>query len=153
MGPVTAGSYDPSDEELAMTNAILMLDAYPKDLGDVDKAKLAECIDACVTCSQTCTACADACLAEDMVKDLTDCIRTDLDCADLCDVTGRLLTRRTGHDTDLVFATLQACRTACRLCAQECEKHASRHEHCRICAEACRRCEAACAALIEQMMA
>jgi hypothetical protein len=33
----------------------------------------------------------------------------------------------------------------------ECESHASMHEHCRICADACRRCEAACAALLSDM--
>jgi len=33
---------------------------------------------------------------------------------------------------------------ACRRCAEECAKHAERHDHCRICAEACRDCEAAC---------
>src|SRR5699024_4633278 len=61
-----------------------MLETYPKDLGEVDKEKLAACIAACFECAQTCTACADACLAEDMVAELTSCIRTDLDCADIC---------------------------------------------------------------------
>jgi hypothetical protein len=39
---------------------------------------------------------------------------------------------------------LHACAAACRLCADECEKHAKMHEHCRICAESCRRCVSAC---------
>jgi hypothetical protein len=39
---------------------------------------------------------------------------------------------------------LDACDEACRLCAEECGKHAQAMEHCRICAEACRRCAAAC---------
>lgn len=60
-----------------------MLEAYPKDLGNIDKEKLAECIAACFECAQICTACADACLSEDMVAELTKCIRTDLDCADI----------------------------------------------------------------------
>ena len=33
---------------------------------------------------------------------------------------------------------------ACRLCAEECERHAAKMQHCRICGEACRRCERAC---------
>ena len=37
-----------------------MLETYPKDLGQIDKDKLAECITACFECAQTCTACADA---------------------------------------------------------------------------------------------
>jgi hypothetical protein len=40
---------------------------------------------------------------------------------------------------------LEVCAAACRTCAEECERHAGHHEHCRICAEACRRCERACA--------
>ena len=58
-----------------------MLDTYPKDLGGVDKEKLAACIEACFECAQTCTACADACLSEDMVADLTKCIRTHMPAA------------------------------------------------------------------------
>ena len=65
-----------------------MLEAYPKYLGGFDRAKLAECIEACFDCAQVCTACADACLAEDMVSELVHCIRTDLDCADICATTG-----------------------------------------------------------------
>ena len=35
-------------------------------------------------------------------------------------------------------------KAACRACGQECQKHASQHEHCRICAESCMRCADAC---------
>ena len=48
-------------------------------------------IEACFERAQACTACADACLSEDMVAELTKCIRTCTDCADLCDTTGRVL--------------------------------------------------------------
>jgi hypothetical protein len=37
---------------------------------------------------------------------------------------------------------------ACRACADECEKHAAHHEHCRLCAEVCRRCDQACRELV-----
>jgi hypothetical protein len=36
-------------------------------------------------------------------------------------------------------------------CAEECERHAEHHDHCRVCAEACRRCEEACSALLDAM--
>ncbi|MCQ6271903.1 four-helix bundle copper-binding protein [Pseudarthrobacter sp. R1] len=129
-----------------------MIGAHPKGTGSLDKEKLAECIAACFECAQTCTACADACLGEDMVADLAVCIRTDLDCADICAATGNVLTRLTGTNTDLTREALQACRTACAVCAEECERHAGMHEHCRICAEACHRCENACAALLDSMV-
>lgn len=125
-----------------------MLENYPKDLGDIDREKLAACIQACFECSQTCTACADACLSEDMVAELTKCIRSDLDCADICATTGNILSRHTGYDANVTRAVLEACATACQSCGQQCEQHAGMHEHCRICAEACRRCEQACRDLI-----
>ncbi|MFI7481309.1 four-helix bundle copper-binding protein [Kocuria sp. M1R5S2] len=125
-----------------------MLTHYPKDLGVVDEVKLAACIAACFECAQTCTACADACLSEDTVAELTQCIRTNLDCADLCAATGNVLSRHTGYDVNINLAALRACWMVAKACADECEKHADRHEHCRICAEACRRCEVACMDLI-----
>ena len=131
-----------------MTVARQMLDAYPKDLGGIDRDALVACIDACVECAQSCTACADGCLGEDMVAELTRCVRTCLDCADVCETTGRVVTRRTGYDANLTRAVLEACVTACRVCAEECERHAAMHEHCRISAEVCRRCEAACRDLL-----
>ena len=126
-----------------------MLETHPKDLGGVDRRKLAECIEACLACAQTCTACADACLSEDMVAEMRRCIRLNLDCADVCAATGRVLTRRAETDPALVRSLVEACRAAC---ADECEKHAGMHEHCRVCAEACRRCEAACAALLTDLV-
>ncbi|UZX04775.1 four-helix bundle copper-binding protein [Arthrobacter sp. CDRTa11] len=128
-----------------------LLDAYPKDLGDIDQHKLAECIAACYACSQACTACADACLSEDMVAELTKCIRTDLDCADICTTTGNILSRHTGYDANITRAMLQACATVCKGCGDECQHHAGRHEHCRICAEACERCEQACNELLTSL--
>ncbi len=71
-----------------MSVAGQMLETYPQSLGGVDQEKLRACIEACFECAQACTACADACLSEDRVAELTKCIRTDLDCADICETTG-----------------------------------------------------------------
>ena len=134
-----------------MTTAEAMLRTYPKDLGQVDQAKLAACIEACFECTQTCTACADACLGEDMVAELTKCIRTNLDCADICATTGAVLSRHTGYDANVTRAVLEACATACKACGDECAQHASMHEHCKVCAESCRRCEQACRDLLASL--
>ncbi len=99
-------------------------------------------------CAQACTACANACLSEDMVAELTECIRTNADCADVCDTTGRVLSRHTGYDANLTRAVLEACAATCRACGDEREQHASMHEHCRVCAESRRRCEQACRDLL-----
>ena len=131
-----------------MTHATAMIESYPQSI-NLDRGLLANCIKACVDCAQACTACADACLGEDMVAELTKCIRTDLDCADVCETTGRVLSRQTGYDAELTRAVLLACAQACRSCGDECERHASMHEHCKVCAEACRRCEQACRAVLD----
>ena len=120
-----------------------MINTHPQVRGRANDA-LIRCIEECYSCAQTCTSCADACLAEDNVKSLAQCIRLNLDCADVCNITGRMATRRTGSDEEMIRRMLDACAAACRLCGDECEKHASMHEHCRICAEACRRCMNAC---------
>ena len=131
-----------------MTHATAMIESYPQSI-NLDRGLLAHCIEACVDCAQACTACADACLGEDMVAELTSCIRIDLDCADVCETTGRVLSRQTGYDAELTRAVLLACAQACRSCGDECERHASMHEHCKVCAEACRRCEQACRAVLD----
>ncbi|HEX3288908.1 MAG TPA: four-helix bundle copper-binding protein [Mycobacterium sp.] len=131
-----------------MSQATAMLDTYPLDLGTIDKRLLSACIEACYDCSQTCTACADACLSEEMVAELTKCIRTNLDCADMCDTTGRILSRHTGYDANVTRAVLQACALACKACGDECARHAQMHEHCRVCAAECRLCEQACRDLL-----
>lgn len=128
-----------------------MLETYPADLGGVDREKLTRCIEECIACAQACTACADACLSEEMVAELRKCIRTNLDCADICESTGRVLSRHTGYDANITKAQLQACETVCKACADECERHANMHDHCRVCADACRRCEQACRELIQSL--
>jgi hypothetical protein len=120
-----------------------MLKTHPHP-GKIDPSLLSPAANELFACAQACTACADACLGEDRVRDLRRCIRTCLDCADICAITGRLVSRQTESDAKLVRGQLEACVAACRICAEECERHASYHEHCRICGQACRRCEQAC---------
>jgi len=114
-----------------------------------DRDALTRSIDACFDCAQVCTACADACLGEEMVAELRRCIRLDLDCADVCEVTGWALSRQTETDEQALRRLLEACADSCRACAEECERHAEMHEHCRVCADACRECEQSCRALPE----
>ncbi|MEN3609498.1 four-helix bundle copper-binding protein [Plantactinospora sp. ZYX-F-223] len=119
-----------------------MLATYPGEI-NLDRDLLARSIDALLACAQACTSCADSCLSEADVAQLVKCIRTDLDCADVCSTTARVLSRHTGYDANLSRSLLEACATACRSCADECDRHAKMHEHCRICAEACRVAERA----------
>lgn len=120
-----------------------MIASHPHVQGKTVDALL-KCIEECYACAQTCTSCADACLAEENVAHLTQCIRRNLDCADMCFATGSMASRRTGSNINVLRAAMTSCAEACRVCGEECAKHAEMHEHCRICAEACRACEQAC---------
>lgn len=109
-----------------------------------DTTALNDCIAACLACEQACTACADACLAETLVHELRACIRINQDCADICSTTGRSLSRLTAPDLELIKTQVELLLLACVKCGLECEKHASMHAHCRVCAAACERCAQAC---------
>ena len=119
------------------------------DVKGSTNAALLSCIEQCYDCAQTCVACADACLAEPMVRQLAQCIRLNLDCADICSAAGSIATRRTGSNEQLIQSVLEACALACRLCRDECAQHAEAHEHCRICATACEDCASACEAALQ----
>jgi hypothetical protein len=110
------------------------------------RVDLTQALEVLAECAQTCTSCADACLGEEHhLSELVTCVRLNLDCADICEATARVLTRQTAFQPATARAMLEACIAACAACAEECERHAEMGmEHCRICAEACRRCEGAC---------
>ncbi|MBA8986027.1 hypothetical protein HNP72_001161 [Sphingobacterium soli] len=76
---------------------------------------------------------------------LRKCIQTDLECAEICESTYKLLLMRSSAYMGIV----KICMDICNSCAEECEKHAAHGmEHCRECAEACRSCAASCEALL-----
>jgi hypothetical protein len=118
-----------------------MLESHPQSTDS--RGLLARCVEEAISCARSCTACADACLGEADINALRRCIRLNLDCADVCDATARVLSRQTADEAGVGRILLAACIGACRLCAEECARH-EHHEHCLICADACRRCAAAC---------
>ena len=86
-----------------------------------------------------------------MAAHLRQCISLNLDCGDICAATATIATRRTGSNEELIRSVLATCVTACRLCGEECRKHAQMHEHCRHCAESCDRCDKACDAALTSL--
>jgi hypothetical protein len=117
----------------------------------LDATALTEAIEACIEASAAATACADACLAEESVTELRECIRRDLDCADVTGAAAKVLSRQVAVDLGLLRVVLEAATVAAKTCAAECERHAAMHVHCAVCAEACRRAEAGCRALLEAL--
>ena len=69
-----------------------MIRTHPNVKGDVNDTLL-RCIDECYDCTWICISCADACLGEKAVQQLSECIRLNLDCADVCYLTGAIATR------------------------------------------------------------
>ena len=125
-----------------------ILEAHPRSTV-LDRDLLLRCIDECIDCAATCTSCADADLAEPDVAELVRCVRLCLDCADACAATGRILIRQTEPDLGVLRAETGGLRgNLSGVAPEECEKHASHHEHCRICGEVSRRCERACEDLL-----
>jgi len=120
-----------------------IISKHPQVRGRINDA-LIRCIEACYDCEQACTACADGCLGEDTVRELTQCVRLNLDCADICAATGSVASRNTGHDEIVLKSILDVCMQACEVCREECLRHAAMHEHCKVCAEVCEQCLAAC---------
>ena len=133
-------------------HAEAMLAYHPRPI-NINRAVLLEALAALHHCTLACTSCADACLGEKEPQNLVRCIRLNLDCADVCAATARLLTRQTEPSGALVRRQLEVCEAFCQACQTECEKHAHHHEHCRVCAEACKRCAEACHAVLVEVPA
>ena len=131
-----------------MTDTSGILDASPSEV-PLGVAAVAAAIDACLSCAQTCTSCSDADLAEDDVAEMRTCIALCLNCADVCGLTARVLSRPTHWDHFVVHRLLQACVRTCTSSAEECARHAKHHRHCAICERACRACIDACNALLD----
>jgi hypothetical protein len=134
----------------AAMHAREMISAHPEVKGPISEP-LIGCIEACFDCAQTCISCADACTAEQRVAELRQCIRLDMDCADVCAMTGALASRRSGENIGVLRSAIELCALACQLCAEECDKHAQHHRHCRTCAEECRRCHRACVSALHTL--
>jgi hypothetical protein len=127
-----------------------MLQSHPRKT-NIEMKDVTSCIEACRECSVVCTSCADACLGENDIQMLVGCIRLDLDCADICETTAKILMRQTETNVQLLRSQLETTVIASRNCAEECEQHAEMHRHCRICASACRSCEQACQQLLTSL--
>jgi len=116
-----------------------MMRLHPEAGAGLDEA-VATAARHAMLCSLFCSSCADACLAESM--NMSQCIRTCLDCSDICTSAAHLLVRQTGRNEAILRAQVELCIEACERCAAECGSHD--HDHCRLCATMCRECAEDC---------
>jgi len=131
-----------------MTHTREMLETSPTGV-PLGVDEVAAAIDACLDCVQSCLTCADADLHEEDIDELRRCVGLDHQCADVCDVTARVLSQPGAWDEFVVHRLLQGCVRVCTNCAEECHKHAAHHRHCAICEQVCRICIQACNALLD----
>jgi len=96
-----------------------------------------DCIEACEEALHACQECAGADIREGDAA-TAKCSLLNLDCADICAATLKVLARHSDHHGDFCAV----CAHLCRACAQECSLH--EHEHCVRCKAACERCAEAC---------
>lgn len=130
-----------------MSYARPLLESYQYPVS-VETDVLAEAIDAMNDCRQACITDVDADLSESDLAEMVRCIRLCLHCADVCAASADVTSRPGEYEADVVTPLLEACVASCKACGDECERHAHKHEHCRVCADACRRCEHACRELL-----
>ena len=97
-----------------------------------------ECIQACHECVVACEHCAASCLREGDIETMTECIRLDISCADVCALAAREMAR----ESEFASQLCAICADICQACGDECSTH--RMEHCQRCAEACHRCAELC---------
>jgi hypothetical protein len=130
-----------------------MISEHPQVGPDYDDS-LGVAVRRAMLCAAICNSCADACIAEMKLgaggntggMDMSQCIRLNLDCSDVCNAAARVAMRRTGHDRQLIRTMLAACIEACERCGAECAQHDN--PHCRRCAQMCRECADDCRAAL-----
>src|ERR1700733_10515936 len=116
-----------------------ILDASPSGV-PLGVPEVATAIDACLNCFQTCTSCADADLAEDDIAEMRTCIALCLNCADVSQLTGRVLSRPARSERFVGYCLLQACVRTCTSSYEHCVVHAEHHRPSAICEKVCRAC-------------
>lgn len=101
--------------------------------------EMEQCATLCAECERICLETVTHCLEKGGRHAQMDHIRTMLDCADICGVSARYLSRNSPHHVQ----TCAVCSELCIACAEQCERMGD-DEVMRECAEVCRRCADSC---------
>ncbi len=102
--------------------------------------KMSSLVQALAECHAACNHCFNSCLEEKDVHMMTNCIKQDKECAEVCIMASSLVASNSGLTKEI----LHLCISACEMCANECKKH--HYDHCQECAKACSECAEACRA-------
>ena len=94
----------------------------------------------CNTCIESCEMCITSCLVSNATK-MSGCIQACRDCADICSITVRFMSRNSKHTNRLAAF----CAIISDICAKECNKYED--EECKKCAKACKKCSLECSSI------
>lgn len=97
-----------------------------------------KCIVSCLSCFQACEECIIACYQEPDMNARIKCVTILRDCADMCVLAAKLMSRNSPHSKQICTI----CADMCKMCAKDCE--AFKDEHCKRCAEVCSACAEEC---------
>ena len=103
-----------------------------------------ELVESLEKCDAACNNCAISSLENMDRKPMSNCIKLNLHCAEVCQLALRLLA---GNSSQVVSA-VELCMALCDECATSCEAY--EYDLCRLSAEACRQTEKHCSMYLEQ---
>lgn len=138
---------------MAPSIARQIVDVHPTGFGLIDRKKLDAAISTLQAASQAASICADACLNEGQIKDMRECVRACLDCADIVDAAVKTLSRHAGWEQSAAPTIIKAAVAVLDACAHESARHASMHMHARLTSETCRKAQQACQDLLDSLAA
>ena len=96
------------------------------------------CIDECNRCAQACYECFEACINEPDLTARRNCVKTLIECAQMCQMSAGLMSMNGQFSKD----HCNICAISCEKCAQECSMF--KDDHCQRCAQECRKCADEC---------
>ncbi|PJJ70617.1 hypothetical protein CLV46_0139 [Diaminobutyricimonas aerilata] len=105
-----------------------------RSMQGMDMDMMQRCMETLTAAEQACVMCADG----DAEAGMAMCASMCMNCADVSSAMMRMMLRPSGFEMQSMMAMMQATMTMMTACAEECEKHADMHEHCKLCAQACR---------------
>jgi len=102
------------------------------------------CIDVCNKWVQACYECFNECLQEPDIQARDKCIRSLIECAQMCQMSAGLMSL----NASMAKEHCKLCAEICKMCAKECDKF--KDDHCKQCADVCRMCADECRKMAKQ---
>jgi len=120
-----------------------MLTMNTSHIQDQMSQRVDECVQNCMDCYRVCLAMVPHCLHRGGVHASQEHITLLMECAELCQVSARLMLLQ----SNIHFDVCRVCAKACEHCADNCRSMASGDAKMLNCAEVCTRCAKSCAGM------